>query len=113
MLGVGQYPLESEIDADIVKAGKEIVTELPGTSYFCSADSVAMVDVGFAMRLGPPVPILGPLHLEAQISFGTKMAEDFQQIESEFNLAVAQVGVRSVRPIRRWLRGFARAATPV
>jgi hypothetical protein len=68
-----------------------------------------MVDVGFAARVGPPFPILGPLHLEAQLSFGTKLAEDFQQIDSEFNVVVGQIGVRSMRPIRRWLRGFARA----
>lgn len=46
MLGVGPYPLESEIDPDLVNAGKEIVTELPGTSYCSSADSFAMVRGG-------------------------------------------------------------------
>ncbi len=46
MLGVGPYPLESEIDPDIVNAGKEVVTELAGTSYCSSADSFAMVRGG-------------------------------------------------------------------
>ena len=46
MLGMGPFPLENEVDADIINAGKQTITELPETSYFDSSESFAMIRGG-------------------------------------------------------------------
>lgn len=46
MLGMGPFPYEGEEDPDLVNAGKQTVTGIPGTSYFSSADSFAMIRGG-------------------------------------------------------------------
>jgi 3-oxoacid CoA-transferase subunit B/3-oxoadipate CoA-transferase beta subunit len=46
MLGMGPFPTEDEIDADLINAGKQTITELASSSYFSSADSFAMIRGG-------------------------------------------------------------------
>ncbi|TMH67924.1 MAG: 3-oxoacid CoA-transferase subunit B [Betaproteobacteria bacterium] len=60
LLGIGPFPSEAGVDPDLINAGKQTVTTIPGSSFFSSADSFAMIRGGLANWMVPGKMVKGP-----------------------------------------------------